>query len=162
MHDCRRKVLTAWQERKQDEINHPFLDEKTTIGFLPHLQARLLARHLRADLDCLPGISGAMKRSEIRDQRSEIGDRGSGIGELDVMKKHRISLLYLLSAADGTPARKRKWLPSCSRSNRKPCTRRISSVSAGLCDAKVQVALAFAARPYHSLRECANPENALI
>ena len=154
MHDCRGKVLTAWQERKQDEINHPFLDEKTTIGFLPHLQARLLARHLRADLDCLPGISGAMKRSEI-------GDRGSGVGELDVMKKHRISLLYLLSAADGTPARKRKWLPSCSRSNRKPCTRRISSVSAGLCDAN-QVALAFAARPHHSLRECANPENALI
>lgn len=50
----RKKVLTAWQERKQDEITHPFLDEKTTIGLLPHLQARLLARHLRGDLDAYP------------------------------------------------------------------------------------------------------------
>ena len=54
--DSRKKVLTAWQERKQDEINHPFLDEKTTIGFLPHLQARLLARHLRGDLDAYPAF----------------------------------------------------------------------------------------------------------
>lgn len=52
----RKLVLTAWQERKQDEINHPFLDEKTTIGFLPHLQARLLARHLRGDLDAYPAF----------------------------------------------------------------------------------------------------------
>lgn len=50
----RKKVLIAWQERKQDEINHPFLDEKTTVGLLPHLQARLLARHLRGDLDAYP------------------------------------------------------------------------------------------------------------
>jgi CRISPR-associated protein Cas1 len=54
--DSRKKVLTAWQERKQDEINHPFLDEKITIGFLPHLQARLLARHLRGDLDAYPAF----------------------------------------------------------------------------------------------------------
>jgi CRISPR-associated protein Cas1 len=54
--DSRKKVLTAWQERKQDEINHPFLDEKTTIGLLPHLQARLLARHLRGDLDAYPAF----------------------------------------------------------------------------------------------------------
>jgi CRISPR-associated protein Cas1 len=54
--DSRKKVLAAWQERKQDEIMHPFLDEKTTIGLLPHLQARLLARHLRGDLDAYPAF----------------------------------------------------------------------------------------------------------
>ncbi|MFT3990797.1 MAG: type I-C CRISPR-associated endonuclease Cas1c [Luteolibacter sp.] len=54
--DSRKKVLTAWQERKQDEITHPFLDEKTTIGLLPQLQARLLARHLRGDLDAYPAF----------------------------------------------------------------------------------------------------------
>ncbi len=52
----RKKVLTAWQERKQTEIVHPFLDEKTTVGLLPHLQARLLARHLRGDLDAYPAF----------------------------------------------------------------------------------------------------------
>jgi len=52
----RKTVLTAWQERKQDEITHPFLEEKTTVGLLPHLQARLLARHLRDDLDAYPAF----------------------------------------------------------------------------------------------------------
>lgn len=52
----RKIVLTAWQERKQDEITHPFLDEKTSIGMLVHLQARLLARHLRNDLDAYPAF----------------------------------------------------------------------------------------------------------
>lgn len=52
----RKKVLSAWQERKQDVITHPFLDEKTTVGLLPHLQARLLARHLRGDLDAYPAF----------------------------------------------------------------------------------------------------------
>ena len=54
--DSRKKVLTAWQDRKQVEIVHPFLEEKTTIGLLPHLQARLLARHLRGDLDAYPAF----------------------------------------------------------------------------------------------------------
>ncbi len=54
--DSRKKVLTAWQERKQAEFNHPFLDEKTTIGLLPQLQARLLARHLRGDIDAYPAF----------------------------------------------------------------------------------------------------------
>lgn len=54
--DARKKVLLAWQERKQDEISHPFLDERTTVGLLPHLQARLLARHLRGDLDAYPAF----------------------------------------------------------------------------------------------------------
>lgn len=52
----RKKVLVAWQERKQDELTHPFLDEKTTVGLFPHLQARLLARHLRGDLDAYPAF----------------------------------------------------------------------------------------------------------
>jgi CRISP-associated protein Cas1 len=50
----RKAVLTAWQERKRDEVTHPFLEEKMTIGLLPHIQARLLARHLRGDLDAYP------------------------------------------------------------------------------------------------------------
>ena len=54
--DSRKTVLIAWQERKQDELTHPFLDEKTTVGLLPHLQARLLARHLRGDLDAYPAF----------------------------------------------------------------------------------------------------------
>lgn len=51
---ARKDVLVAWQERKKDEIVHPFLEEKTSIGLLPHLQAQLLARHLRGDLDAYP------------------------------------------------------------------------------------------------------------
>ncbi|WP_417730816.1 type I-C CRISPR-associated endonuclease Cas1c [Rosistilla oblonga] len=50
----RKTVLAAYQKRKQATITHPFLDEKTTIGLLIHLQARLLARHLRGDLDAYP------------------------------------------------------------------------------------------------------------
>jgi CRISPR-associated protein Cas1 len=50
----RKAVLVAYQTRKQDEIEHPFLGEKVSIGLLMHLQARLLARHLRGDLDQYP------------------------------------------------------------------------------------------------------------
>ncbi|MCO8124951.1 type I-C CRISPR-associated endonuclease Cas1c [Stieleria sp. TO1_6] len=50
----RKTVLVAYQTRKQDEIEHPFLGEKVSIGMLIHLQARLLARHLRGDLDQYP------------------------------------------------------------------------------------------------------------
>lgn len=52
--DTRKTVLTAYQKRKQDEIMHPFLKEKVTIGLLFHTQALLLARHLRGDLDAYP------------------------------------------------------------------------------------------------------------
>ena len=52
MDDATRKtVLVAYQERKQEEMRHPFLGETTTVGLLMHLQARLLARFLRGDLD---------------------------------------------------------------------------------------------------------------
>lgn len=52
--DTRKQVLVAYQERKQEEIRHPFLDEKMVLGLLPHVQALLLARHLRGDLDGYP------------------------------------------------------------------------------------------------------------
>jgi len=52
--DTRKTVLVAYQERKQEEIAHPFLGERTTVGMLVHLQALLLARYLRGDLDDYP------------------------------------------------------------------------------------------------------------
>ena len=52
--DTRKEVLVAYQKRKQEEIHHPFLGEKVTLGLLPHIQAMLLARHLRGDLDGYP------------------------------------------------------------------------------------------------------------
>ena len=55
MNDETRKVLlVAYQERKQEEILHPFLEEKVSIGMLFHVQALLLARCLRGDLDGYP------------------------------------------------------------------------------------------------------------
>jgi len=52
--DTRKAVLVAFQKRKQEEIEHPFLREKTTVGLLPFLQALLLARFLRGELDAYP------------------------------------------------------------------------------------------------------------
>ncbi len=52
--DTRKEVLVAYQKRKQDEIMHPFLNEKVTIGLLFHTQALLMARYLRGDLDNYP------------------------------------------------------------------------------------------------------------
>ena len=52
--DGRRTVLTAWQERKKEERRHPFLEETAPFGLVPHLQAQLLARYLRGDLDAYP------------------------------------------------------------------------------------------------------------
>ncbi|MCL6622555.1 MAG: type I-C CRISPR-associated endonuclease Cas1c [Syntrophobacterales bacterium] len=50
----RKTVLVAYQERKQQEITHPFLEQKVPLGLVPHLQARLLARHLRGELAAYP------------------------------------------------------------------------------------------------------------
>lgn len=47
----RRALVTAWQERKQEEITHPTLETKVPIATLPFIQARILARTLRGDLD---------------------------------------------------------------------------------------------------------------
>lgn len=52
--DARKKLLVVYQERKQDEILHPYLQEKVSIGLLPHCQALLLARHLRGDTEQYP------------------------------------------------------------------------------------------------------------
>lgn len=51
---ARKKLLISWQKRKQEEIMHPYLLEKVRIGLLAHLQASLLARHLRGDMDAYP------------------------------------------------------------------------------------------------------------
>lgn len=48
--DTRKALLVAYQEKKQEEIMHPYLKEKVPIGLLPHIQAQLLAAHLRGDL----------------------------------------------------------------------------------------------------------------
>lgn len=54
--DARKKVITAWQERKQEELQHPFLREKCTVGALPYVQSLLLARYLRGDIDAYPAF----------------------------------------------------------------------------------------------------------
>lgn len=50
----RREVLKAWQSRKQEEIEHPFLEEKMPLGLLPFVQARLLARVIRGEMESYP------------------------------------------------------------------------------------------------------------
>ncbi len=47
-------ILTAWQERKKELIFHPFIKEKISFGLIPYVQAMLLARFLRGDLDAYP------------------------------------------------------------------------------------------------------------
>jgi CRISPR-associated protein Cas1 len=55
MDDATRKaVLSAWQQRKLETLTHPFLGETVPLGLLVHLQARLMARFLRGDLDAYP------------------------------------------------------------------------------------------------------------
>lgn len=50
----RKKLIRAWQERKRETITHPFLREKMPWGLVPYVQALLLARYLRGDLDGYP------------------------------------------------------------------------------------------------------------
>lgn len=50
----RKKFLQAWQERKRDKLTHPYLNEKMSWGMIPYIQALLLARYLRSDLDAYP------------------------------------------------------------------------------------------------------------
>jgi len=49
--DGRKEVITAYQKRKQEEITHPTLNQKMPLGLVPHIQARLLARVLRGDME---------------------------------------------------------------------------------------------------------------
>lgn len=51
---ARKAVITAWIERKRDEVEHPFLREKMPVGMLFFTQALLMARFLRGDLDGYP------------------------------------------------------------------------------------------------------------
>jgi CRISPR-associated protein Cas1 len=50
----RKAVIQAWHARKKETISHPYLSEKVPWGLVPHLQALLLARYLRGDLDAYP------------------------------------------------------------------------------------------------------------
>ncbi len=52
----RKEVLVAYQKRKHDEIQHPFLNERLEFGITPHVQAMLLARFVRGDLDGYPSF----------------------------------------------------------------------------------------------------------
>ncbi len=52
--DARKNLLVAYQERKQAEIMHPYMNEQVPVGLLPHYQALLLARHLRGDTEYYP------------------------------------------------------------------------------------------------------------
>lgn len=47
----RRKVVTAWQERKMDEVTHPLTEQKVPVALLPFLQARFMARTLRGEME---------------------------------------------------------------------------------------------------------------
>ena len=51
---ARKGVLKAWQEKKQEQLTHPFLQEKLPWGLVPYVQALLLARFIRGDLDAYP------------------------------------------------------------------------------------------------------------
>ena len=50
----RRAFLGGWQTRKQETITHPFLNEKLPWGLVPYVQALLLARTLRGDMELYP------------------------------------------------------------------------------------------------------------
>lgn len=52
----RKAVIAAWQTRKQEEFEHPFLNERIALGLVPYVQALLLARHLRGGLDAYPAF----------------------------------------------------------------------------------------------------------
>lgn len=52
--DTRKAILNHWQSKRQESINHPFLDEKMEWGLVPYSQALLLARTIRNDLDAYP------------------------------------------------------------------------------------------------------------
>ena len=52
----RKQVIGAWQLRKQEEIEHPYLKERIPLGLVPYVQALLLARHVRGGLDAYPAF----------------------------------------------------------------------------------------------------------
>jgi len=54
--NTRKAVLAALTQRKREEVTHPLLAESVPVGLLPHIQARLLARQLRGDIEDYPGL----------------------------------------------------------------------------------------------------------
>ena len=52
--DGKKKVLTAWQEKKRTTITHPYLNEKIQLGLLPFVQSHLLAKYIRGEIDEYP------------------------------------------------------------------------------------------------------------
>jgi len=52
--ETRKELISSWQKRKSDTIFHAFLQENIPVGLLPHVQALLLARYIRGDLDAYP------------------------------------------------------------------------------------------------------------
>ena len=52
--DTRKEVIAAWQKRKQEEIQHPYLQTPIQVGLLPYVQALLMARFIRGDIDNYP------------------------------------------------------------------------------------------------------------
>ena len=52
----RKALFTCWQERKRDQITHPYLKEKIDRGLIPHVQALLLSRFIRGDIDGYPAF----------------------------------------------------------------------------------------------------------
>lgn len=52
----RKTIITAWQTRKQEELEHPFLHERIPLGLVPYVQALLLARFVRGGLDVYPAF----------------------------------------------------------------------------------------------------------
>ncbi len=52
----RKFVIAAWQTRKQEELEHPFLKERVPLGLVPYVQALLLALHIRGGLDAYPAF----------------------------------------------------------------------------------------------------------
>jgi len=52
--ETRKKLLTEWQKRKKNDIKHPYTKEKISLGLLPYLQAQLMARFIRGDIDGYP------------------------------------------------------------------------------------------------------------
>ena len=52
--DARKKLFKAWQDRKRETLMHPFVKEKIPRGLVPNVQAQLLAKFLRGDLDAYP------------------------------------------------------------------------------------------------------------
>ncbi len=51
---CKKNIIAAWQKRKKEIVEHPYLKEKIPLGLLPYSQAMLLSRFMRGDIDDYP------------------------------------------------------------------------------------------------------------